>query len=59
MPLLLPSQVFDKGELKEYDAPNTLLADDETLFSKLVADTGSAAAHLRTLAAEAAAAGQR
>ena len=47
--------VFDKGELKEYDAPDKLLANDESLFSKLVADTGSAAQHLRSLAEEAAA----
>ena len=46
--------LFDKGELKEYDAPDKLLADDDSLFSKLVADTGSAAQHLRTLADEAA-----
>ena len=46
--------VFDKGELKEYDAPEKLLADDDSLFSKLVADTGSAAQHLRSLADEAA-----
>jgi len=47
--------VFDKGELKEYDAPDKLLADNDSLFSKLVADTGSAAQHLRSLADEAAA----
>ena len=48
--------VFDQGELKEFDPPPVLLADEESLFSKLVADTGSAATHLRALAAEAAAA---
>jgi ABC-type multidrug transport system fused ATPase/permease subunit len=45
--------LFDKGELKEFDAPNTLLLDGSSLFSKLVDDTGSASAHLRALAAEA------
>lgn len=45
--------LFDKGELHEFDAPNTLLLDGSSLFSKLVDDTGSASAHLRALAAEA------
>ena len=38
----------------EFDSPPKLLEDEESLFSKLVADTGSAATHLRALAAEAA-----
>ena len=46
--------VFDQGKLAEFDPPPVLLADEESLFSKLVADTGSAATHLRALAAEAA-----
>lgn len=44
--------LFHKGALKEHDAPEVLLADEGSLFSQLVADTGSAAQHLRTLAAE-------
>jgi len=47
--------LFDKGGLKEYDAPDVLLEDPQSLFSHLVNDTGSAAQHLRTLAAEGAA----
>ena len=47
--------LFDKGKLAEHDTPTNLLADEASLFSQLVADTGSAAAHLRTLAAEGAA----
>ena len=39
--------VFDQGKLAELDPPPVLLADEESLFSKLVADTGSAATHLR------------
>ena len=46
--------VFDQGKLAEFDSPPKLLEDEESLFSKLVADTGSAATHLRALAAEAA-----
>ena len=46
--------VFDQGKLAEFDPPPVLLADEESLCSKLVADTGSAATHLRALAAEAA-----
>jgi len=42
--------LFDKGELKEHDTPSALLADGESAFSRLVEDTGSAAAHLRSLA---------
>jgi len=48
--------LFDKGELKEQDSPEVLLEDDSSLFSKLIADTGSAAEHLHKLAAEGAAA---
>jgi len=48
--------VFDQGELKEYDAPEALIAEETSLFSRLIADTGDAAEHLRTLAAEGAAA---
>jgi len=44
--------VFDQGELKEYDAPEVLIAEETSLFSRLIADTGDAAEHLRTLAAE-------
>jgi len=47
--------LFDKGELKENAPPHELLEDDDSQFSRLVDDTGSAAAHLRSLAAEAAA----
>ena len=46
--------VFDQGKLAEFAPPPVLLADEDSLFSKLVADTGSAATHLRALAAEAA-----
>ena len=46
--------VFDQGQLAEFAPPPVLLADEDSLFSKLVADTGSAATHLRALAAEAA-----
>ena len=42
--------------LKEHAPPDTLLDDPESLFSKLVDNTGSAAAHLRQLAADGAAA---
>jgi len=45
--------LFDKGELMEFDAPQRLLENTESRFSKLVDDTGSAAGHLRALAAEA------
>ena len=48
--------LFDKGALKEHAPPDTLLDDPESLFSKLVDNTGSAAAHLRQLAADGAAA---
>jgi ABC-type multidrug transport system fused ATPase/permease subunit len=48
--------LFDKGELKEDDSPDALLERPDSLFSQLVADTGSAAPHLRQLAAEGAAA---
>ena len=41
---------------QEHDAPEALLSDSQSLFSKLVDDTGSAAEHLRTLAKEGAAA---
>merc|ERR1719310_1966102 len=34
--------LFDRGHLEEHDAPTALLADPETRFSRLVADTGSA-----------------
>ena len=47
-------RLFDKGELAEYAPPDELLADPNSQFSGLVDDTGSAAAHLRALAAEAA-----
>ena len=46
--------LFDKGELAEYDEPQVLLEDANSSFSRLVDDTGSASAHLRQLAAEAA-----
>ena len=48
--------LFDKGSLKEHAPPEELLSDGASLFSKLVDDTGSAAAHLRSLAAEGASA---
>ena len=48
--------LFDKGRLKEYDEPATLLEDPDSLFTALVNDTGSAAEHLRTLALDAKAA---
>ena len=42
--------LFEAGELREFDSPQVLLAEPDSLFSKLVDDTGSAAAHLRQLA---------
>ncbi len=36
--------VMEQGELMEYDAPATLLANRSTMFSKLVDKTGAAAA---------------
>ena len=48
--------LFDKGALCEHAPPDVLLEDPSSLFSKLVDDTGSAAQHLRSLAAEGAAA---
>ena len=47
--------LFDHGTLMEYDAPHVLLDDPQSLFYHLVNDTGSAAQHLRALAAEGAA----
>merc|ERR1719263_478033 len=47
--------LFEKAELKECAPPEELLADESSLFSALVDDTGSAAAHLRQLTADAAA----
>ena len=44
--------VMDKGSVAEFDKPAKLLADDDTLFSKLVDSTGeSSAAELRKRAA--------
>ena len=48
--------LFDAGSLKEHAPPDELLEDPNSLFSKLVDDTGSAAEHLRQLSADAAAA---
>merc|ERR1711865_1310850 len=39
--------VFDQGKLAEFDPPPVLLANEESLFSKLVADTGSGHASAR------------
>ena len=47
--------LFEGGELREFDEPDALLADESSLFAKLVEDTGSAADHLRELARDAAA----
>lgn len=45
--------LFDAGLLAEHAPPHQLLDDSQSLFSKLVDDTGSAADHLRKLAREA------
>jgi len=42
--------VFESGALSEHDAPAALLDDPASLFSQLVAKTGSAAPHLRAMA---------
>ena len=46
--------LFDSGKLMEHAAPNVLLDDRSSLFSRLVDDTGGAAVHLRKLASDAA-----
>ena len=46
--------LFDAGRLAEFDAPESLLAEPESMFSQLVDNTGPAAEGLRALAAEAA-----
>ena len=47
--------LFDAGTLAEHAPPEVLLADGSSKFAALVADTGTAADHLRKLAFDAAA----
>ena len=42
--------VMSRGQAVEYDKPYTLLSDPESYLSKMVAETGDAAPHLRELA---------
>ena len=46
--------LFDAGTLAEHAPPDELLANEASLFSRLVADTGGAAEHLHKLAFDAA-----